>query len=288
MNIRIKSSLWVLAPLAFALHCAPSFADVSDGANFNVVQATGANYVPFAPATGAIVCGAGECRTQLEPPKVISLGAGNKVNTATLAADLQAQRPAFSIDGFGGNLNIGFNITEYSAFNDGTSGGANLVVDFTKPASVVLPANLHWVQIVTDNFNLTGVNGANLAAPMGIGKQENVIDAPSSPGSPYYDVSSLAAPTPFNTNPPHFEDGSLRSEPTAADPVIVWNAELFLVSDPGTKKMTVYNGVEWGWTTEFSANGVFGAPEPATWAMMLVGFGMIGFMLQRRRGLKFA
>jgi hypothetical protein len=34
--------------------------------------------------------------------------------------------------------------------------------------------------------------------------------------------------------------------------------------------------------------GVGGVPEPATWAMMLIGFGGLGAVLRRRRSLVFA
>jgi PEP-CTERM motif len=75
---------------------------------------------------------------------------------------------------------------------------------------------------------------------------------------------------------------SKRLEPTAAVPVIDWNAFLFLVSSPDTAgnignpvPITFYDGVEWGWTTTIT-------PLPPTWPMMLVGLGMVGFMLRRR------
>ena len=36
----------------------------------------------------------------------------------------------------------------------------------------------------------------------------------------------------------------------------------------------------------FDPNGGGGVPEPATWAMLLSGFGMVGFAARRRRGLQ--
>ena len=137
------------------------------------------------------------------------------------------------------------------------------------------------MQIVTNNWNITGINGANLAAPMGIGNAENVVDAPGV-ASPYYDDASANIPPPnnFDTTPPHFEDFSSRGEPTAANPLVWWSADLFLVSDDGEGNLTVYNGVRWGWETRFRQAAA--VPEPATWALMLAGFGIVAVTVRRR------
>jgi PEP-CTERM motif len=250
---------------------------------FRVINPTTAP--AYIPVAGPVPCPGGMCETRLEPPRVISLGALNANNTKILASDLAAQKSAYSIAGFGPSLNLNFTVTNYGARNNGVVGGARLSVAFTAQPGQVLPANLHWVQIVTDNYNITGINGANLNAPKGPGNQENVVDAIGVP-SPYYD-DAFAKEFPSqkaNAVPPNFRDIPRRNEPTAANPVIVWNGLLYLVSDPGTKKMTVYNGVEWGWASFFSANGVFPPiPEPSTWVIMLLGFGLAGAALRGRR-----
>ena len=41
-----------------------------------------------------------------------------------------------------------------------------------------------------------------------------------------------------------------------------------------------------GWTATFTSDG--GVPEPATWAMMLTGFGGLGALMRRRRALAVA
>jgi hypothetical protein len=86
----------------------------------------------------------------------------------------------------------------------------------------------------------------------------------------------------FNTTPPHFEDQVNRNgEPNKANPTINWIADLFLVSDPGTKKMTIYNGVEWGWQAMFVANAK--VPEPGTLALFASAlFGVVGGRWLRR------
>ena len=290
--MRIVLPLLMASILAVAVGSTPARADSISATNaFNVVQAAGANYVP---AAGPVACNGGTCTTSLNPVTVTDLGAMTAANTAGLAADLAAQRAGFSIanpGGLGAQLDINFVVTKYKAYQDGSTAGGILVVDYTNPRNAVLPTGLHWVQIVTDNSNLTGVNGANLNAPKGPGKPENVVDAPNTPNSPYYDVSSLANNPSFNTNPPHFEDFSSRNDPTAANPSINWNATLFLVSDPGNSQMTVYDAVQWGWVASYAppvvppVGGGGAVPEPATWTLVFFGMGAVWVI---RRHLRLA
>jgi hypothetical protein len=241
-----------------------------------------------------------QCETTLEPADVVNLGAATNANTAGLQAAFNAQFPGFTY-AFGGSLNITYNITTYQAFNTGKNGGANFVMDITNPNNIVLPANLHWVQWVNDNYNFTGLDGANLAAPKGIGNHENTIDGAypqpyygmpnqgkTFAGSPFYDIFGPGE-TPFPTSPPHFTDSPKRGEPTLAQPVITWDAELFLVSVNSAATtgnannppvVTFYDGVEWGWETTIRAPG--GTPLPPTWTMMLAGLGALGLVLHRR------
>jgi len=272
---RHRRALLAGSALALALAGGPSFA-------FTVIQPTGANYVPM---SATVNCGAGKCRTSLDPLTVMDLGDINGGVQNLLAGDLGYQKSAYSIAAIGPQLGIDFTITNYSAANNGSVGGAKLTVAFTAQKGVVLPANLHWVQIVYDNANITGFNGADLTAPKGLGNPESVVDA-IGVASPYYD-DAFAKEYPdvkARAIPPNFRDIPRRREPTAAVSTIDWTADLFLVSDPGTKMMTVYDAVQWGWVSQYSANGQFNpVPEPASWAIMLAGFGLVGGALRRRR-----
>ncbi len=275
MNIPLKIGLCALAPLALVLTPSPSLA------KFKVVPPKAANYVP---KVGPVACGAGLCTTTLDPAQITPLsGLSYILPAVNLLFDTIFQRPGYLINPLGPSLDINFNITDYEAVNNGVIGGGQLVVDYTPQQGAVLPANLHWIQIVTDNYNITGVNGANLKAPKGPGKPENVVDATGS-ATPYYDVAAAAGGfgAKFNATPPHFEDFSSRLEPTAANPTINWNADLFLVSDNGKKGVTVYDAVEWGWVSQYMPK-VGAIPEPDVWAVMLLGFGLTGAMMRRRR-----
>jgi len=269
MNVSRKIALSALAALA-ALAVAPrSFAA------FTMIQATGARYKA---SSGPVACPGGTCRTTLDPLQAVDLGALTDLKLVDLSTDLDEQKPGFTVDKIGPSLDLNFTISFYIAANDGKEGGANFYVDFTPQRDAVIPTGLHWIQIVRDNFNISGINGDDSSAPKGPGMPENIVDSIGST-SPYYDVWASERKPPFNATPPHFEDFSGRPEPTAANPTITWGADLFLVSDPGgDKKLTVYNGVHWGWVSQFTA-----APEPGAWTLIILGFGLSGLALRIRK-----
>jgi hypothetical protein len=267
-------------PLKLAVLAVALATSLPAQAAFNIVQAKGADY---RLSQGAACPVMGFCKTTLVPPRVTDLGAATAMGLMNLTANnLTPQFPGYTY-AYGPTLNINFKVATYKAFNNGTSGGATFAANFTPQAGQMLPANLHWVQLVTDNWNITGYNGANLMAPKGIGKAESTIDGsypqpmamPPWPGSPFYDVFGPGE-TPFATSPPAFTDTPSRGEPTKANPVINWNAQLWLVS-LDDKKITFHNGVEWGWQSRFSM-----VPEPATWAMLVIGFGFVGGLARRQ------
>ena len=285
-GIRFNAGAALALAAMTSLFAGPAFADPDDGTNlFNIVTPLGATYIE---ESDVVACGAGKCKTTLRPAEVVPLsGLGLIAPTLNLIGDVAAQKPGYTV-AFAPSLNATLSVDLYAAFNNGASGGAELGFNIAAAKDATLPANLHWVQVVTDNYNIkSGINGADLMAAKGLGKPENVVDAPFDP-SPYYDVSAASNtnPRPFNAKPPIFGDRSGRPEPTAVVPTITWTANLFLVSDPGTKTMTVYDAVQWGWVTQYSANGVFAAiPEPASWALILAGAGFVGVGLRRRRAL---
>lgn len=249
-------------------------------AAFNIIQAGGANYRLSQSAACPVM---GFCKTTLVPPRATDLGAATAMMLNNLTANNLTPQFAGYTYAYGPTLNINFKVTTYKAFNTGANGGATFAASFTPQTGETLPTNLHWVQLVTDNWNFTGYNGANLMAPTGIGNAESTIDGsypqpmamPAWPGSPFYDVFGPGE-TPFATSPPTFTDTPQRGEPTKAVPVINWDAQLWLVS-LDDKKITFHNGVNWGWQSRFAM-----VPEPATWAMMLIGFGLVGGLARRR------
>jgi hypothetical protein len=250
-------------------------------AAFNIVQASGANYVPVSPLEP---CGAGFCRTWLSPARVQNLGQMSAANTMRLTNDLAAQRPAYTIDDFGDPLDISFNITDHEAFNTGSVGGGTLEIDYVGNPGFEAPEGLHWIQVITSNYNANGINGDNLHAPTGPGQPQNSIDAPGVQ-SPFYDEAAANAGDPFNATPPHFEDMPQRPEPTAANPLITWTGNLYLVADPDESgELTAYDGIRWGWYTRYFDNPfTSGVPEPSTWTTLILGMIAVGAWSRRRR-----
>jgi hypothetical protein len=271
-----------------------------DLSNFSITPNQPGATINYTANAGPVACNgnSGTCDTILRPASVTSLAAGG---SPTFLAQMAAQFAGFQIVN-GGALNGSFNITRYTAINTGTRAGANMSLDYVAAAGdPALNANSHWIQEVRDNFNITGVNGNNNGAARGIGRPEDAIDFLAPRGNqmranvPYYDVLPTCPPlptvcapalparfqNPFSV-PAHFEDASRRSEPTAAVPTIDWLADLFLVNQTGANQITVYSGVEWGWEATFTP-AVGGVPEPSTWAMLLVGFGGVGFIARWHR-----
>ncbi len=281
MRTTCKFRIGIFCALLFSIENQSSIA-----ATINPVQpGATASYIP---SSGAVACDGGHtCTTRLDPPGVINLGAANstsgngQTNITGLQSALSAEFPGFTY-AYGGDLrNLVFNITTYAAFNTGVSGGASLDLKVTT-TSGRLPGNLHWVQLLTDNWNITGYDPGP-GATTGSGHLEQVIDGTyptkASAGSPFYDFTGGSA-----FRPPLFQDGPLRGEPTPATPVIQWDAWLFLVSAPseqGNTKapvtITFYDGIEWGFQTALT-------PLPSTWTVMLGGLLGVGYLAFRRRG----
>jgi hypothetical protein len=236
----------------------------------------------YTPEDGPFACGAGTCRVLLEPMSVVDLtGTAYVLPALNAIFDVAVQRTGYLVNPFGQSLDINFQISRYQAYHTATMAGGRMYVDYTPQMGAVLPAGLHWIQIVSDNYNLSGVYYGNLRAPRGPGNPENVVDGPPRNPTPYYDFGAPA------TAPPSFTDNSQRPFPTAANPLYRWNADLFLVSQTGmigaTRVVTIYDAVQWGWVSQYTGNGVFGAiPEPGTWSLLLAGSAMLGAALRRR------
>jgi hypothetical protein len=305
MNTTSKALCLLLLPAALLVQAGPSVASTVDIdlSNFGITPNQPGATTNYTAMTGPVACngGAGTCDTTLRPASVTSLAAGG---SASFLAQLGAQFGGFQIVN-GGALNGTFDVTRYTAINTGTRAGANFSLDYAAGAGdPALNANSHWIQEVQDNFNITGINGNNNATARGIGQPEDVIDFLAPRGNqirgnvPYYDVLPTCPAAPARCNPPiparlqapfatppHFEDAARRDEPTAAVPTITWLADLFLVNQTGANQITVYSGVEWGWQATFTPNAVGGVPEPSTWAMMMLGFGVVVLYTRKRRSL---
>lgn len=96
-------------------------------------------------------------------------------------------------------------------------------------------------------------------------------------------ITNLASPFGANNiyylTGPSFVDGSGLGFQTAAGT----NVNLFFQSSASSYRINTTNPFTSSFVSATSAGVVAAVPEPATWAMMLVGFGAIGFAMRRRR-----
>jgi hypothetical protein len=133
-----------------------------------------------------------------------------------------------------------FNIDVYDAFHSGGAVGAVFNMNyvpgendpFTTSGSI-----FHWIQRVENDHAVTGNHG----------DLDNVIDATLS--APFTSPSRLFYDFDVNfATPPRFSDRSSREDFNSH----YWDAELYLTSIPnaGSKNVTIYNGVSWGWTNQ--------------------------------------
>jgi hypothetical protein len=99
--------------------------------------------------------------------------------------------------------------------------------------------SLHWIQRVVSNHSITGNHG----------NQEDVIDIFPGQPNPFYDYVFDATETTFNDFP-------RRTDPVQNHN---WLAELYLVKETGPRQVTIYNGIQWGWS-----NTTQPVPEPLT------------------------
>ncbi len=127
------------------------------------------------------------------------------------------------------------------------------------------------------------VNPAAIGANNGVWTQDIITSfkgQPSNPGNPYLD--NPAGSPNVDLPPPAFGfqyPGSLFADLSVRDADNFWHGVAWLSTiDYATRDVRLYSGVAWGYTIV----GQGGAPEPATWTMLILGVGLAGAMARRR------
>lgn len=145
--------------------------------------------------------------------------------------------------------------------NDGV--GAEFDIEYV-PGEGDPTDNIHWIQVVTDNHNITDANPKN----QGHGKAENIVDINLKLNNfvnPYYDNG-------FAGDSRNLYDFAGR-EPENPH---TWTAELYLVSGPNAAgEVTIWNGVRWGWENHM-------VPEPSTYMLMATALAALAITNRRR------
>lgn len=142
------------------------------------------------------------------------------------------------------------NTTPTATFND-------LFMPFTVTVSGILNATLTTIGIIPANdVDFTQASIASISGPSG--------------SIPFDFVkSSVSSTNPPRTNPDGLENGLISG----------------ILIQPGTYQVRVSgtsgSSASYSGTLSFAAAGA--VPEPATWALLILGFGMIGFGMRRQR-----
>lgn len=132
-------------------------------------------------------------------------------------------------------------VRKYAARHPGSSVGADFLVEYVPHAGDPAAANIHWIQVVTNNHK----KGAEHGIP------DRKVDS-NYTLVPYYDYAGTADGRFFSDKPRREDDNPHN-----------WKAFLFLVTGPpvtphGKKgklypdpgDVTFYGGIHWGWKNE--------------------------------------
>ena len=133
--------------------------------------------------------------------------------------------------------------------------------------------NVHWIQTVTNNHNIT--------TNPGHGNPTNIVDTvsqtPAAGGhvgrAPYYDDRDPVTMLRFPADSRNFLDLPFRLDGNDSH---TWFGQLYLVTGPDATSpglVTIYNGIGWGWRNV--------APEPST--AVLLASGLVGLACRLRR-----
>jgi hypothetical protein len=148
-------------------------------------------------------------------------------------------------------------VESYAAVGSSSSVGAQIYLQYV-PTGADPTRNVHWIQIINDNYNITNNPG--------YGNPENVVDTRARGRSPYYDDGGAATSRAFFDSPN-------RLNPNQMD---TWTGDLYLVAGPaaGTSgTITIWGGLEWGWNTSPAAVPL--PPALLLFAPALAGIGAI-------------
>lgn len=227
------------------------------------VQADYASRVSFGRTTAGVnrqtqayTVGTDNWTANLVPPTVSEI---NNTGGEFFFAQLAAEYPAASGWSFSSAVNTLSNnslkIHTYAVTGSAGFVGAEIDIEYV-PGVGDPTANIHWIQVVRDNHNVTGNPGH--------GNGELVVDQNNGRRSPYYDDG-------FAANSRNFYDFSGRNDGGATH---LWQAELYLVVGPAATApgpVTIYRtGMAWGWNN---------IPAPAS----SVVIGIAGLFAARRR-----
>jgi len=197
--------------------------------------------------------------TTLNPINVTSITRGGTTGfLATLRREFQDWTFNPAPTDLAGSFRVQKYIAKYlpqdAIYEAGVGAELELQYDYGEGDPKPEDSKLHWIQRVVSNHR--GTHGTN---------QDN-IDIRFNAQEPYYDIAFGRQPFDERT----FYDLSQREVENSHN----WLAELYLVKETAPKQVTIYNGIQWGWSNNHSVQSV---PEPLTilGAGISLGFGVL-------------
>lgn len=182
---------------------------------------------------------------------VVRLTSQTSIGAGTLASSLLPSGWT-STTGSGGSLSV----TSYNAGFSGATGGGEITALFNLGAAAPAGSYQEWVQVLNTN------------APLG-GNSSPYLDNAANTAKPFYSLTASNTTPGLPAGQLNFYDFSRRNPSllSSTNP-ITWNAQLYPVVADATNKLTVYDGVSWGWTMKKamvgSTTATFTNPDPGT------------------------
>ena len=153
-------------------------------------------------------------------------------------------------------------VTKFDAGYRGGNGGGEIEALYKRGAALAAGQKLEWIQVGTDNVPLPGYPSPYLDS--------------SAASKPFYMFTAANRDPALPANQLNFYDYSTRAPASlvTTNP-ITWNANLYPVTVDGSKKVSVFDGVSWGWTMKKAPVGttsaLFTNPQPGSATVSGVG-----------------
>lgn len=181
-----------------------------------------------------------------------------------------------STAGSGGSLSV----TSYDAGYQGGVGGGKFTALYNRGSNLAPGQSLEWVQVINSNVAIAG-------------ESYPTLDNLQFSNGPFYDFTAANRDPSLPANQLNFYDFSTRSPASLSTTnPITWDANLYPVIRDSTNAISVFDGVNWGWTmkkaTAGTTSAVFTNPAPGSAVTTGVGTNTFSWGTGEQSQLSFA